>query len=145
MRLFTFRKSFAFTSKVETRFMREGIELWTSFVLSRRLNTKSLFCEGSALDDVSPILILAKTKGLGCSSFFNLWTEGFGILPFPILLNTESCWRDINGCNLSNTDVRGLVLALSPSSLSTSSAVIYCVRVCLSLRHPKTLTGWGGT
>ena len=46
MRLFTFSESSTFTSKVETCFMREGIELWTSFVLPRRLNTESLFCEG---------------------------------------------------------------------------------------------------
>jgi len=118
--------------------MHEGIELWTSFISVRWLNTESFFCEGSALDDISPILILVKTEDLGCSSFFNLWkTEGLGILPFSILLNTEGPERRCHDI----ADVLKLILAFSPSLSSASSAVIYCVTDFLSLRHLEILIG----
>jgi len=100
-RLITFSESSTFTSKVKTRFMREGMELWTSFILPRRLNTKSLFCEGGELADISRTVIQVMTEGLGCSSFFNLWkTNGFRVLLFPILAKHRRagkalarCWR----------------------------------------------------
>jgi len=94
MRLFIFNKLSIFTSKVETRFMHEGIKLWISFSSPRRLNTESFFWEGSEFDDVSLFLILAETEGLGRSPFFNLWkAKGFVVWPFPNLLNTEGPGR----------------------------------------------------
>jgi len=70
--LFIFNELSIFTTKVETRFMREGIELWISISSPRQLNTESFFWEGGEFDDISPALILAKTEGLGYSPFFNL-------------------------------------------------------------------------
>jgi len=46
--------------------MREGIELWTSFVSPSQLNTMFLSREDDELDDLPPVLILVKTKSLGC-------------------------------------------------------------------------------
>ena len=112
--LFICSESSTFTSKVETRFICEGMELCTSFILPRWLNNESLFYEDSDLDDIPTVLILVKTEGLGCLFSFNLWkTMGLGILSSPTLLNTEGSWRGIDGCNVSNTDVLRLVLAFS--------------------------------
>jgi len=43
--------------------MHKGMELWTSFISPRRLNIESFFCEGGELDDILPILILARIEG----------------------------------------------------------------------------------
>ena len=70
--------------------MHEEMELWIWFISPRQLNSESFFREGGELDDILSISILVKTESLDCSSFFDPWkTEGFKILPFPILLNTE--------------------------------------------------------
>jgi len=107
--LFTFKDASTLTSKVETRFMRKGIELWTSFVLPRRMNTEFLFLWG------------------WCA-----WWRLAYIDSFQILLNTKGHWRDVDGCSLSNTIVLVLVLAFPPLLSSTSSAVLYCARACFS-------------
>jgi len=73
-------------------------------------------CEDGKLHDISSILILVKSEGLGYLPSFNLQkTEGFEILSFPIMLNTEGPSRGIEGYNLSNIDVLALVLTFSPS------------------------------
>ena len=47
------------------------------------MNTESFFWEDSEFDDVSPILILAKTEGLGCSSFLTYESQSVaGFYPF---------------------------------------------------------------
>jgi len=70
--------------------MREGIELWTSFVSPSQLNTMFLSREDDELDDLPPVLILVKTKSLGCLPSLSLQNmEDLRILYYPILLNTE--------------------------------------------------------
>jgi len=63
--LLTLREPLVFTSKVEIRFMHKGMELWTSFTSPNRLNTEFSSCAGDELENLSPILILVKMKGLG--------------------------------------------------------------------------------
>jgi len=63
-----FREPAAFTSKVKIQFMYEGMELWTSFASPRWLNIELLSYGDAKLDDLPPVFILAKAKGLGCLS-----------------------------------------------------------------------------
>jgi len=70
--LFTLSEPSVLTSKADTCFIREGMALWTSFVLPRQLNTEVFSCECDELGDSSLDLILVKTKGLNCVPTFNL-------------------------------------------------------------------------
>ena len=72
VRPFTLRELLIFTSKVKMHFLHEGMELWTSFISPKQLNTKYLSCASNELDDFLPILILVKTKDLRCLSLFSL-------------------------------------------------------------------------
>jgi len=105
VRLLTFREPLIFPTKVEMCFMREEMELWTSFTSPRWLNTEFLSCAGDELEDSAPIFILMKTKGLGCLSPLNLQnTEDLGVLSFSIRLNTKGCCCGIDGCSFFNRD-----------------------------------------
>ena len=78
------------TYRVDKHFIREGMALWTSFVLLRQPNTEVFSYECDELGDSSLDLILVKTKGLDCvPTFIPQKTEGLNILLFPTLSNTE--------------------------------------------------------
>ena len=105
MLLFTFRELLVFMSKVEMHFICKAMKLRTSFASLRWLDTESLSHAGNKLDDLPSILILVKTKGLSCLSALSVRnTEDLRVLPFSILLSTEECYCDIDGCTLSNTN-----------------------------------------
>jgi len=127
---------------VKMCFMREGMELWTSFTSPKRLNTEFLSCAGDELENLPPIRILVKTKGLNClSSQSPRHLENLGVLSFLILLNVEEHCCDIDGCSLLNTDDFELGIALSCLSFSASSIMIYCMSNHLFLRRHEIFTG----
>ena len=110
MRLFTRNEPSVLTSKVESRFIREGIELRTSFVSPRRLNTEPLNFWEDVFEGSIPFLILLNTEGFGCA---------------PILVKTDARLVELDDCNLSNTEV--LLLGGSSSfSLSSISSAEMC-------------------
>ena len=62
-------------------------------------------CAGDELEELTPVLILMKMKGLGCLPPNNLWNmKGLGVFSFPILLKTKGDFHHVDGRNLSNTD-----------------------------------------
>jgi len=95
------------------------------------------------LEDLSHVLILAKTEGLGCLPPYSLRNkEGLGVLSLPILLKIEERCCGVDGCNLLNTEDFGLDLALSPLPFPASSAMTCCASYCYL--YAKIFTGWGG-
>jgi len=107
------------------RFIHEGTKLWTLFTTPRKLNTKFPSCPSDEFEDLPSVLILVKTKGLGCLPPFSLWDiEGLRGLSFLVLLKTNGCCYGVNGWNLSNTDDFELEIAL------------------LSLYHFQLLLSW---
>jgi len=126
MRLFILSELSIFMSKVDKRFIREGIELWASFILPRRPNIEPLSCGHDELKDPVLDLILVKTEGLCWVSTSNIWkTEDFGVLPFPTLLNTEGRCCKVEDYNLSNTKDVYLFLTSSSSLSVVSLAAMY--------------------
>ena len=97
-------------SRVENRFMCEGIKLCTSFVSPRRLNMELLSSWDCAFKGSVPFLILLNKEGLDRA---------------PILLKTDGRFIKLHSCNLSNTEA--LVLGRSSSFLLPSvSSVEMC-------------------
>ena len=55
-----FEEPSIFISNVETRLMRKGTKIWTSFVSPKRLNTKHPACAGDEPDGFFPLVIWKK-------------------------------------------------------------------------------------
>ena len=110
MRLFTRNEPFVLMSKVESRFIREGIELRTPFVSPSRLNTEHLNFWEDVFEGSIPFLILLNIEGFGCA---------------PILVKTDDHLVELDDCNLSNNEA--LLLGGSSSfSLSSISSAEMC-------------------
>ena len=62
--LLTFREPSIITFKMDMQFLYEGMELSTSFTLPKLLNIEFLSRASDELEDLPPVLILAKTEGL---------------------------------------------------------------------------------
>jgi len=62
-------------SRVKNHFMHKGIELFTLFVLLRRLNTELLSSWGGIFDGFVSSLIMLKTEGFGSAPPFTLILE----------------------------------------------------------------------
>jgi len=93
-------------SRVENLFMREGIKLCTSLVSPKLLKTEPLGSWGGAFKGSVPFLILLNTEDFGA----------------PILVKTDGRFVELDGCNLSNTQVLVLGKSSSFSLLSIFSA-----------------------
>jgi len=98
--------------------MHEGMELLTSFVSPRWLNTKSLSFVNGGPNKFPPILILVKTEGLDSLLSFSLQNiENLGVMSFLILQNTKGHCCDVDGCNQLSTIEFKLDVLLAPSSV----------------------------
>jgi len=105
--LLTLNEPSVLTSRVENRFICEGVKPYTSFVSPRRLNTKLLSSYDGALKGFVPFLILLNSEGFSRAL---------------MLVNIDGRLIELDGWNLSNVEILVLDGSSSFSLPSISSA-----------------------